>query len=185
MNKILRRLLLALIGLILGIGAYLANANNVIGNKLPLPFGYGAAVVLSGSMEPALSVNDLLIIHETEDYSVGDIVVYQDVNSLVVHRIVKDNGETVITQGDANQTEDPPIYRSSIKGVVIKNIPLAGAFVNAMKTPVGILVVLVCAFFLTELSFQKEKEADEEQIEAIKEEIRKLRSEQDQDSFPD
>ncbi len=179
MNKILRRLFLALFGLILGINVYLANANSVIGNKLPMPFGFGAAVVLSGSMEPALSVNDLLVIRKAGDYAVGDIVVYQDGHSLIVHRIVQDNGETVITRGDANHTEDSPIYRSNIKGVVVGHIPLLGAFVNALKTPIGILLVLLCAFLLIELSFRKEKEAGEEQIEAIKEEIRRLREEQE------
>ncbi len=160
----------------------MANANSVIGNQLPMPFGYGAAVVLSGSMEPALSVNDLLIVREAEDYTVGDIVVYQDVHRLIVHRIVEDNGETVITRGDANHTEDSPIYRSSIKGVVIRHIPLLGAVVNALKTPIGILLVLLCALLLIEFSFRVEKEADEEQLEAIREDIRRLRAEQEHNS---
>jgi len=182
MNKILRRLFLALFGLILGINAYLANANRMMGNKLPMPFGYGAAVVLSDSMQPALSVNDLLIIHETADYTVGDIVVYQDESSLIVHRIVKDNGETVITRGDANNTDDAPIHKSSIKGIVVRRIPSLGALVNALKTPVGILLVLLCAILLIELSFHKEKETGEEQIEAIKDEIRQLKKEQEHNS---
>jgi len=182
MNKILRRLFLTLFGLILGINVYLTNAKSVIGNNLPTPFGYGAAVVLSGSMEPALKVNDLIIVHETEDCTVGDIVVYQDAHNLIVHRIVEDNGETVITRGDANDTDDSPIYRSSIKGVVVGYIPFVGVLVNALKSPMGIAAVLFCAFLLIELSFQKEKETGEEQIETLKEEIRRLKEKQEHSS---
>ena len=53
-----RLLLLILCGLILGVNVYLANANSLVGNQLPTPFGYGAAVVLSGSMEPEFSKGD-------------------------------------------------------------------------------------------------------------------------------
>ena len=39
---------LLLCGAILGLNIYSANAGKLVGNKLPMPFGYGAAVVLSG-----------------------------------------------------------------------------------------------------------------------------------------
>ena len=67
-------MLLVVLGAIIGINAYLANANNLVGNKLPLPFGYGAAVVLSGSMEPAFSKGDLIIVKETDEFDLNDIV---------------------------------------------------------------------------------------------------------------
>ena len=45
-RSILRRILLIIIGLILGVYVYLANAKGIVGNKLPMPFGYGMANVL-------------------------------------------------------------------------------------------------------------------------------------------
>ena len=48
---VLRILVLIICGIVLGVNVYLANANSLVGNKLPMPFGYGSAVVLSGSME--------------------------------------------------------------------------------------------------------------------------------------
>nr|WP_294690188.1 hypothetical protein [uncultured Anaerostipes sp.] len=45
-RSILRRILLIIIGLILGVNVYLANAKGIVGNKLPMPFGYGMANVL-------------------------------------------------------------------------------------------------------------------------------------------
>lgn len=175
-----RRLALAALGIILGINAYLANARGLAGNQMPTPFGFGAAVVLSGSMEPTLKTNDMIIVRETGSYEVGDIVVYQSGNTLIVHRVIAKDGETVTTQGDANNVADDPIAVSVIKGEVIAHIPAAGLVVNALKTPVGILIVLLAAFALTELSFRKEKDKDEKELEAIKEEIRRLKEEQNE-----
>lgn len=172
-----RRLLLALLGVILGINLYLANASGLLGNTLPMPFGYGAAVVLSGSMEPTFSKDDLIFVKETDEIAVGDIVVYQSSGMLVVHRVIALEGDMVITQGDANNVPDSAFEKSAIMGTVIGWIPGIGAVVNALKTPVGMILVLVSAFLLIELSFRKQKDQDEKELEAIKEEIRRLRSE--------
>ncbi len=177
-SALLRRLVLAVLGLILGVNAYLANARGLAGNQMPMPFGTGAAVVLSGSMEPALQVNDLIIVREADSYEVGDIVVYQSGKSLIVHRIIEKDGERIITQGDANNVADAPIETYAVKGKMIARIPAAGQIVKALKTPAGILIVLLAAFALTEFSFRKEKDRDEKELEAIKEEIRRLREEQ-------
>lgn len=172
-----RRLLLGLLGVILGINIYLANAGRLLGNTLPMPFGYGAAVVLSGSMEPTFSRGDLILVKQTDSFSVGDIVVYQTEGILVVHRVIELDGDTIITQGDANSTSDPVFEKSAVKGTVIGWVPRVGILVNALKTPVGMILVLVCALLMIELSFRKQKEKDEKELEAIKEEIRRLRSE--------
>ena len=106
-----RRIVLALAAVIIGVRVYAWNAENLVGNRMPMPFGYGAAVVLSGSMEPVLSVNDVIIAQKTEDYAVGDMIVYQDGGSVVVHRVVTLDEETVQTRGDANNVADAPISR--------------------------------------------------------------------------
>ena len=54
-KNLIRIIVLVVCGTVLGVNVYLANANSLIGNKLPMPFGCGAAVVLSGSMEPEMS----------------------------------------------------------------------------------------------------------------------------------
>jgi len=175
-----RRLIMAMLGVILGVNAYLANARGLGGNQLPMPFGIGVAVVLSGSMEPTLGINDVIFVRETDSYEVGDIVVYQSGQTLIVHRIIAKDGENLITQGDANNTADAPIERYAVKGEVIARIPAVGMAVNALKTPAGILIVLIAAFALTELSFRKEKDKDEKELEAIKAEIRRLREKQEE-----
>lgn len=176
-RSILRRILLIIIGLILGVNVYLANAKGIVGNKLPMPFGYGMANVLSGSMEPTFSKGTLLLVKETKDVATGDIVVYQSGQELIVHRVINVNNDQVTTQGDANNVADPTFEKAQVKGVVITWVPYLGSIVSTLKTPAGILLVLLAVFLLVEGSFRKQREADDEELEAIKEEIRRLKEE--------
>ena len=175
MKKVGRVILLAIISLTIGATVYGWNARTLVGNAMPMPFGIGVSVVLSGSMEPELFVNDVVIVREATDYKVDDVVVYQDGNMLVAHKIISMNGGTIITKGVANNTADDPITASAIKGKAIARIPFAGVAVRFFKTPVGTVLLAVLAIILFELPYlQKRKEADEYR-EKIKKEIRKLK----------
>ena len=178
-NAIWRHILLVICGLLLGINIYLTNAYNLLGNKLPMPFGYGTAVVFSGSMEPTFSKDDLILVKKTDNIAIGDIVVYQSNDSLVVHRVVSMDGDMVVTKGDANNIEDSSFDKSAINGVVVGCVPKLGIVVNAIKTPSGTVVVLLCAFMMIELSFRKQKKSDDKRIEEIKAEIRRLKEEKE------
>ena len=175
--NILRILLLGFVGIFAGVNLYLWNANTVVGNTMPMPFGYGMAVVLSGSMEPDLSVDDVIIVRETKDYTVGETVVYQNGATPVVHQIISIDGDTVITKGKANNAADDPITMDMIKGEVIYVIPNGGSVIRTVKTPAGVIIILAAAFFLLELSYRKEKKKDDDDLEAIKAEIRRLKAE--------
>jgi len=176
-SPIARYLILSLLAIIVGVNVFALNASKLTGNAVPMPFGIGASVVLSGSMEPALSVGDLLILRVQENYESGDIVVYQSGSMPVVHRIVEISGETVITRGDANNANDEAFPITAIKGGVIVVIPLIGYGIWALKTPVGILVTLAAAVLLVEMSFRKGKAEKEAEKEKIKAEIRALMDE--------
>ena len=65
---------------------------------------------------------------------------------------------------------------------MVFSIPYAGAIVKALRSPVGIIVIILTAILLTEGSFRRKKESDENRIEEIKEEIRRLKAEQDNKS---
>jgi len=174
-KAVIRRVILCFLGLILGVSVYSSNASRLGGNQLPMPFGTGLGVVLSGSMEPELKVNDVIVVCETEDYAIGDVVVFQQSHDLIVHRIVDIDGDNIVTKGDANPSADAPITKVTIKGKVKGHIPFIGVIVNLLKTPACVVIVVVLAVLLTELSFRKEKDMDDKEIEAIKEEIRKLK----------
>lgn len=174
---LIRRCLLLLIGLFLGVSAYSANARIMIGNALPMPFGYGIANVLSGSMEPVFSKGTLLLVKGTSDITVGDIVVYQSDSMLVTHRVIALDGDTVITKGDANHVADEPFDRSQIKGKVIGWVSGLGTVAEVLKQPAVSMALFLAAFFLCESSFRREREENERKKELLKEEIRKLKEE--------
>ncbi len=85
---ILRYILPLFMLLIAGIGLFSIISSKVNGNQLPMPFGYGIGVVLSNSMQPELSVDDLIVVNASNDYEIGEIIVFQNGKSLTVHRIV-------------------------------------------------------------------------------------------------
>ncbi|MGN1319962.1 MAG: signal peptidase I [Acutalibacteraceae bacterium] len=172
---LLRYIIFAFVSIIVGSFIYSQNAKSILRDKMPMPFGYGISVVLSGSMEDRLSVDDLVIIKATDDYKINDIVLYQDGNTLVIHRIIDIDGDTVTTKGDANNTADKPITKSQIKGVLVYDIAGIGAVVGVLKHPVSIIIILAAALLLTELSYRKEKNSDDKELDEIKSEIEKLK----------
>lgn len=176
-----RRLLLVVLGVLLGLSVYMTNARSLTRNQLPMPFGTGLAVVLSGSMEPTLRVGDLLVIRQEPDYYEGDIVVYQSGQELIVHRIISKDDKTCITQGDANNVEDSPISIDAIQGAVVGRVPALGRLISIIRTPIGMIIILAIAIGLIEGSFLKEKKSDDDELDAIKQEIRRLKEEQEKD----
>ena len=177
---ILRGIFLIAVSIVLGFNIYSWNAKSLAGNVLPMPFGYGGAVVLSGSMEPTIMTGELILVQEADFYEVGDIVVYQTGHMLVVHRIVGMDAETVTTRGDANNTDDGAVPLTHVKGKVIAHIPHIGKIVKLLKTPAATILLLAGAFLSVEMPFRKEKEKKDEELERIKAEIRKLKEEQEQ-----
>ena len=175
LKAIVRITLLVVVALIVGVNIYTINASRLAGDAVPMPFGVGSSVVLSGSMEPELSVGDLLIIVKRDEYCIEDVVVYQDGVTAITHRIVSITDDEVITRGDANNTDDSPIKPKQIKGEVVLAIPFVGYAVNAIKTPIGTLCILALAIFLLERSFRITKQKDEKELDDIKAEIEKLK----------
>ena len=86
-------------------------------------------MVLTGSMEPNISAGSLIIIHEKDDYELGDIVAYIDeTGRSVTHRIVVIADDTIVTRGDANNVADTPFDKSQIIGCVQFVIPGVGKY---------------------------------------------------------
>lgn len=176
-RSILRIVLLCVCGAIIGINLYLANANRLVGNSLPMPFGVGAAVVLSDSMVPEFATGDLIVVKEADEIAVKDIVVYQEGRMLVVHRVVAIDGDTITTRGDANNADDAPISRDAIKGRVLFHIPYVGRVVDLLKTPIGTIGMLAAAIALIEIPRRRDKKRDTQTREQLLDEIRRLKEE--------
>ncbi len=181
-----RYILLVLIGLLLGINIYILNARTITGNQLPMPFGLGLASVQSGSMEPVLYKGDLLLVKERQDYAEGDIVVYQSEGLLVVHRIIDIDGRAVTTQGDANNIPDESFDIDCIKGEVVLRMPAAGYVIDFLKTPTGVIVLILLAALFLEISSMRDKKRRQQDAKAVRirqlqEEIERLRAQQNMD----
>ena len=177
-KTILRYGLIVLIALILGFGIYQWNAATLTNDRLPMPLGFGMAVVVSGSMEPELSINDVVVVCPQDSYEVGDVVVFQTDSTLVIHRIIeKSDDGTVITQGDANNAPDSPIQIDKIKGKMLFAIPMVGVVVSFFKSTMGTVLLLAGAVWLYVRSLHNEKEEDKKKLDAIREEIDRLKRE--------
>lgn len=113
--------------------------------------GYDVRIVLSGSMEPAISTGSLVIVQDRDRYEVGDIIMFTDSRRRddlpTTHRIIDDrviDGELAyITKGDANDNVDPdPIRLGSVRGLVVFTIPYLGYVLDFVRQPLGFALII-------------------------------------------
>ncbi len=180
---LLRIILILLIGSIVGVAFYSWNAKVFLHDQLPMPFGVGISVVLTGSMVPTLNVNDVVVVKSSDSYSVGDIVVFQKDGDMVIHRLIEyDEAEGMIkTKGDANNVDDGYTSIDAVKGKYLFKIGFIGVIVNAVKSLPGMIIILGFAVFLMIRSFRNEKEESSQNNEELRKEIEKLRGELEND----
>lgn len=151
--RVLQAAVTVVLALLLACNLYLI-VMQAAGVPHPTVFGYSLAVVASGSMEPALSVDDLILNHSQDDYEAGDIITFASGTSLTTHRIVEETDAGYITRGDANNTTDSaPVAPQNVIGRVVGRIPGAGGLLAALRSPVGMALLLFVGLILLELPF--------------------------------
>ncbi|HHT15492.1 MAG: signal peptidase I [Christensenellales bacterium] len=152
MGIVLSRGLLAVIAVVVMFSLLAARDGS-----LPRVFGRSHLIVVSGSMEPALKVGDLIVIRKQDYYQAGDIITFREGNTMVTHRLIDIQGEQLITKGDANNTPDSsPVSLQQVEGCLALRIPMVGRLLLYLKTTPGIISALLVAAILTLLSFRKE-----------------------------
>ncbi len=110
--------------------------------SVPKLLGYQVYDVISGSMNPAIPVNSVVLVQSAapEDIQPGEVVAYQSGDSVVVHRLVENHiveGE-LVTKGDANAEPDPlKVDYGSVLGTVKWHIPVIGIYAGALNTLTG------------------------------------------------
>ena len=153
-GRIFSWLITVLLSIILICNLYTIGVRYFTGSPQPAVFGWSWAIVISGSMEPEILVNDLVIVHEEDSYSVGDVITYESGDSVVTHRIISESAEGYITKGDANNTEDlHPVSKHSVVGKVAGVIPGVGLFIQYLRTPLGMLGIILIGFLLIEVPY--------------------------------
>lgn len=127
-------------------------------------FGYSLFEVATGSMMPTIQVGDVVIVKITEEVNENDIIVYQDEESIITHRLIEKNEERIVTRGDANNSEDKPIEQNMIIGLVIKIIPQLGTWQNILSSPevLSLIVLLIIILSIIYVYTSKSEEDDNE-----------------------
>ena len=139
-------------------------------------------VVSSGSMIPALTIGDIIIVNGDIDFdelNIGDIIVFDEPKSgskVIVHRVKEIHEAStrqIVTKGDNNLASDDWLVTSEdFLGGVIFAIPRIGYLTTALAPPMNylLIVVVVVTIFLLEIrSNRPEPEELEESYNEISE----------------
>lgn len=141
-------------------------------------FGYRYYTVLTPSMEPELSVGDVVIVKlsNADEIAVGDVITFNpssETETYLTHRVTQvlaDYQGTGITcfktKGDANDAEDSFLIDSSrLIGKVTFHIPMIGYIIRFVQLRwyfVIPLVIMIFVFFeLMKIYLSSDKEENE------------------------
>lgn len=108
--------------------------------------GFRIYRVISGSMQPALQIGDVIIIKKANNYAEKDIITYDNGLTTITHRIKFINGDEIITEGDANDAPDKPITKDRILGKYFFRISTFSVF-SIMLTGKTIYLIMVLVLF--------------------------------------
>jgi signal peptidase I len=110
-------------------------------------------VVLTGSMEPAISPGDAVVVDAVDPAAIvaGDVITFErsaanDVPT--THRVVDvvngDAGLAFVTKGDANEDADAGVVTPDrVVGKVVLTIPFIGYVVQFVNSPTGFVALVV------------------------------------------
>lgn len=122
----------------------------ILMKPVPTFFGYSYVNVLSGSMEPMVSTGDLAICKVQDEYDVGDVVLFEDGDYLIMHRIVDVNEDgSYATKGDANNVNDEnPVWPENIYGEYVCDFDGLGETLAYLTSWVGAFWSILVALFI-------------------------------------
>lgn len=156
--KIIKKVLNIVIGIFIVLFLLVVCLQRFTDNNLSL-FGFRMFTVLTGSMEPKYNVGDVLFSKSIDpnDIKVGDAISYLgetgDVKDKVVtHEVIEietnENGEKIFhTKGIANIIEDPIVHADQIYGKVIHKSTILSFISKTIRTPVGLIVLIIIPVF--------------------------------------
>ena len=129
MKKLIKYLMYVIAGIVFLISIVFYTSNPISENNKLM-------VVMSGSMEPALEVNDIIVVQKADYYKVDDIITFATSDtSTVTHRIVDQIDKEYITKGDSNNAiDEATVMYENIIGKKIFRIPFIGAIILAVQS---------------------------------------------------
>ena len=198
MRKCIKNILLKLMNVIsvLIILASIAALLTVVLAKpgeAPNFFGYSLFRVMTGSMEPTIHTNSLIVVQRTDPQQLveGDIITFYSRDPALMgepntHRIVRfeQDGDKhlIYTRGDANNIDDRyPAHEEDVIGRVVFSSLKLGNFVRLISNPVIFipLIIIPLAIMLLRSMYDgivaAKKLAKEEEEAAVREALAELR----------
>ena len=160
---------------------------------VPNILGSSVFRVMTGSMEPAIETDSLIVVKRVEasEIKIGDVISFfsQDPahgGAVNTHRVtaIEQNGEewNFVTKGDANQLEDKyvtsskdligkVVYVSHVMGIIVHLLSNPLIFIPVIVLPMFVILVynLACTIRVTRNIVKEEEEAAvREAVEAIR-----------------
>ena len=168
-KRVIWGIVIAVFCLLCALTIWLAVDKFVLKSPVPSVFGYSALTVKTGSMSGTIEIGDLIIIKDTGDYEIGDIVTFLQKGDSIptTHRIIDSREDgSFITKGDANNVQDAlPVSKDIILGEVVKVLPEVGLFAERLQSEgwiyiVALLVILGGGTVFVQSLFRSEDEQD-------------------------
>lgn len=136
-----KRILSAFLALVsvccLVIASWLCIDRFVLKSPVPSFCGYAVLTVSSPSMTGALDVGDMIVIRDTGDYEIGDIITFlpDGDSKTTTHRIVgKTENGAFLTKGDFNDSVDgDAVTQDRIFGEVVARSAFLGRLIAWLK----------------------------------------------------
>lgn len=173
-GNIITYILIFLITIIIIFMTYSYISLNLLKKDYVSIFDYTYFEVASGSMEPTIDKDDLVIVKLNSTYQEKDIITYSLNKEFITHRVIQIDSKTITTKGDANNSKDAKIKRENVLGKVVLIIPKFGIWKKVIMTPkvFSLLTITLVLFSFTfsynnkskrkKLKKQKEKRIQKE-----------------------
>lgn len=154
---------------------------SVLNKKYSNLFGYTFFEVTTGSMSNTIEINDVVIVKITKDIKKDDIITYINDDVIITHRVVEQNGEQIITKGDANNDLDKPIQRDMVLGKVVKTIPRLGIWFKVF-TDIKVIISIIITIILFGLTLSSKREGKQMENNSFSKFMRKRREKRNEES---
>lgn len=133
--------------------AYYSYQKFILQKKYVSFFNHNFFIILSGSMETTINTKDLIVTSPKDTYEKGDIIAFNQDETVTVHRIIdvknEDGIKSYVTKGDNNNAEDlDEVKNEDILGAYNFTIPILGGIIIFFATNPILLIVLIVALVL-------------------------------------
>jgi len=128
-------------------------------------FGYAMFQVASNSMEPVLTMDDVILVKENSKFKQDDIISFFHEGVVITHRVVNIDNNKITVKGDANNAIDAPINSDDVIGKVVHVFPKLKVWKQIFTDP-KILLFLFLTLVAFDFAFSyKKKDTQKESVD--------------------